>query len=72
MDTIKVDDNEASLLYTAQEVAKGVTIKEEDEADVTTDLEVSSCDCFDPNNEDDKSDFDDNMDSDEDTNDENM
>ena len=69
MDTIEVDDNDNSLLYTAQEVAKGITIKEEDENDVTTDSGVSSDERFDPDSE---SDLDDDIDGGEDIDDENM
>jgi hypothetical protein len=71
LDTIEVDDNERGLLYTAQEVAEGITIKEEDENNVTTDSGVDSVDRFDPN-EDDESDFNDAIDGDEDMEDENM
>jgi hypothetical protein len=71
LDTIKVDDDDAGLLYTAREVAKGIIIKEEDENDVTTDLGVDSIDRFDPDG-DNKSDFDEVLDGDEDINDENM
>ena len=68
---MEVDDNERGLLYTAQEVAEGITIKEEDENDVTTDSGVDSVDRFDPD-EDDESDFNDAIDGDEDMEDENM
>jgi hypothetical protein len=71
LDTIEVDDNKRGLLYTAQEVAEGITIKEEDENDVTTDSGVNSVDSFDPD-EDDESDFDDDINRDEDIEDENM
>jgi len=71
LDTIEVDDNERDLLYTMREVAEGITIKEEDENDVTTDLGVDSVDSFDPN-KDDESDFDDDIDRDEDIEDGNM
>ena len=71
LDTIEVDDNERGLLYTAREVVEGITIKEEDKNDVTTDLGVESVDRFDPN-KDDESDFDDVIDGDEDRADENM
>jgi hypothetical protein len=71
LDTIEVDDNERGLLYTAQEVVEGITIKEEDEDDVTTDSRVDSVDRFDPN-EDDESDFNDAIDGDKDMEDENM
>jgi hypothetical protein len=69
MDIIEVDDNDNGLLYTAQEVAKGITIKEEDENNVTTDLGVSFNERF---NTDLESDFDDNINGDKDINDENM
>ena len=66
---IKVEDNDDGLLYTAQEVAKGITIKEEDENNVTTDSGVSSNERFDTDSE---SDFDDDINGDEDIDDENM
>jgi hypothetical protein len=69
MDTIEVDDNDNSLLYTAQKVVKGITIKEEDENDMTTDSGVSFNERF---NTDSESDFDDDINSDEDINDENI
>jgi hypothetical protein len=69
IDIIEVDDNDNGLLYTAQEVAKGITIKEEDENNVTTDLGVSFNERF---NTDLESDFDDNINGDKDINDENM
>jgi len=69
MDIIEVDDNDNGLLYTAQEVAKGITIKEEDENNVTTDLGVSFNERF---NTDLESDFDNNINGDKDINDENM
>jgi hypothetical protein len=47
-DMIKVDDNDNSLLYTAQEVAKGVTVKVEDENNVITNLGVSFNERFNP------------------------
>jgi hypothetical protein len=65
---IEVEDNN-SLLYTAQEVARGIIIKGEDENNVTTDSGVSSNERFNPDSE---SDFDDDIDGDEDINDENM
>ena len=40
-DTIKVDDNTISLLYTTQEVVEGIKIKEEDKNDVTTNLSIN-------------------------------
>ena len=70
-DTIEVDDNKQGLLYTAKEVAEGVTIKEEDENDVTTDSGVESEERFDPDEEG-ESDFDDAIDGDEDMANENM
>jgi len=63
--TIEVDSNEDGLLYTAKEVAEGITIKQEDENDVTTDSGVES-------DEEEESDFDDAIDGDEDMEDENM
>ena len=69
MDTIEVDDNDNGLLYTAQEVAKGITIKEEDENDVTTDSGVSFNERFDTDSE---SDFNNDINNDEDINDENI
>jgi hypothetical protein len=71
LNTIEVDDNKRGLLHTAQEVAEDITIKEEDENDVTTDSGVDSVDSFDPD-EDDESDFDDDINGDEDIEDENM
>jgi hypothetical protein len=68
-DTIEVDNNEESLLYTAQEVEEGIIIKEEREEDITTNSEVESEEGFDPDSE---SDFDDNMDSNEDIDDKNI
>jgi hypothetical protein len=68
-DTIEVDDNKEGLLYTAREVEEGITIKEEDENEMTTNLEVELEDRFDPNLE---SNFDDAIDSDKDIDDENM
>ena len=46
-DTIEVDDDDNSLLYTAREVTEGIIVKIEDENDVTTDLRVSSDERFD-------------------------
>ena len=66
---IEVEDNDDGLLYTAQEVAEGITIKEEDENNVTTDSGVSSNERFDTDSE---SDFDDDINGDEDIDDENM
>ena len=71
MDTIEVDDNERGLLYTVKEVAEGITIKEEDENDVTTDSGVLLDERFDPDEEG-ESDFNDTIDGDEDIADENM
>jgi hypothetical protein len=71
LDTIEVDDNERGLLYTAQEVVEGITVKEEDENNVTTDSGVDLVDSFDPD-EDDESDFNDDINGDEDIEDENM
>ena len=47
-DIIEVEDDDNSLLYTAQEVAKGIKIKVKDENDITTDSGVSSNEAFDP------------------------
>jgi hypothetical protein len=69
IDTIEVDNNNNGLLYTAQEVAKGITIKEEDKNNVTTNLGVSSNKRFDTDSE---SDFDNDINGDEDINNENM
>jgi hypothetical protein len=65
-DTIEVDDNDQGLLYTAQKVEEGVTVKDENDM---TDSGVDSDERFDPDSE---SDFDDDVDGDEDRNDENM
>ena len=67
--TIEVDNNDMGLLYTAQEVADSITIKEEDENDITTDSGVESEERFDPDSE---SDFDNEIDGDEDVDDEYM
>jgi hypothetical protein len=69
IDIIKVDNNDNGLLYTAQEVAKGITIKEEDKNNVTTNLGVSSNERF---NTDSESDFDDNINGNKDINNENI
>jgi hypothetical protein len=69
MDMIEVEDNNDGLLYTAQEVTKGITIKEEDKNNMTTDLGVSFNERF---NTDLESDFDDDINGDEDIDDENM
>jgi hypothetical protein len=71
LDTIEVDNNERGLLYTAQEVAEGITIKEEDENDVTIDSEVDLVDSFNPN-KDNESNFDNDINRDKDIEDENM
>jgi hypothetical protein len=47
-DMIKVDDNNNSLLYTIQEVVKGITVKIKDKNDITTNLGVSSNKWFNP------------------------
>jgi hypothetical protein len=52
-------------------VVEGITIKEEDENDVTTDSGVELVDRFDPD-KDDESDFDDAIDGDKDRANENM
>ena len=66
---IKVEDNDDGLLYTAQEVAKGITIKEEDKNNITTNLGVSSNERFDTDLE---SDFNNNINGDKDINNENI
>jgi len=58
-------------LYTTQEVAEGIKIKEEDENDMTTNSGVDLEQYFDPNEEE-ESDFDDAIDGDEDMEDENL
>ena len=68
---IEVDSNEDGLLYTAKEVAEGITIKQEDENDITTDLGVELDKRFDLEEEE-ESDFNDAIDGDEDIEDENM
>jgi hypothetical protein len=67
--TIEVDNNDQGLLYTVQEVEEGITIKEEDESEVTCDSGVDLAERFDPDSE---SDFNDNLDGDENVDDENM
>jgi len=69
--TIKVDSNEDSLLYTTKEVAKGIIIKQEDENDITANLGVKLDKRFNPNKED-ESDFDNDINGDEDMQDKNM
>jgi hypothetical protein len=69
MDIIEVEDNDNGLLYTTQEVTKGIIIKEEDKNNVTTDLGVSSDERFNPDLE---SDFDDDINGDEDIDDKNI
>jgi hypothetical protein len=73
LDTIEVDSNEDGLLYMAKEIAEGVTIKQEDEMDMTTDSGVDSDERFDtdPNIEG-ESDFDNQVDGNENFEDENM
>jgi hypothetical protein len=66
---IKVEDNDDGLLYTAQEVTKGITIKKEDKNNITTDSGVSSNKRFDTDLE---SDFNNDINSDEDIDDENI
>ena len=56
-------------MYTAQEVEEGITIKEEDKNKVTTDLGVDSDKRFDPDSE---SDFNDDVDGDENVDDKNI
>jgi hypothetical protein len=76
LDTIEVDSNEDGLLYIAKEVVERVIIKQEDEMDVTTDSGVDSNERFDADiegeDEGGESDFDDQVDGDEDFGDENM
>jgi hypothetical protein len=71
-----VDSNEDGLLYIAKEVVERVIIKQEDEMDVTTDSGVDSNERFDADiegeDEGGESDFDDQVDGDEDFGDENM
>jgi len=69
--TIKVDDDNIDVLYTTQEVAKRITVKVEDENDVTTNSRVSSDKRFNSDSQS-KSDFDDDISGDEDKNDENI
>ena len=40
-DTIEVDNNTKGLLYTTQEVAKGIKIKEEDKNNVIINLSIN-------------------------------
>ncbi len=68
-DIIEVDDNDQGLLYTVQEVEEGITIKEEDKNEVITDSGVDLDERFDPDS---KSDFNDDVDGDENVDDENM
>jgi hypothetical protein len=68
---IEVDNDDNSLLYTAQEVAKGIIVKVKDENNITTDLGVSSNERFDPNLQL-ESDFNNDINGDEDKDDENM
>ena len=70
--TIEVDNDEEGLLYTAREVEEGITIREEDENDVTTDSGVESDERFDPDIEGDSDSFNEVIDGDEDEDDENM
>jgi hypothetical protein len=58
-------------LYTVKEVAEGIIIKQEDENNVTTDLGVKSDKRFNPNKED-KSDFNNDINRDEDIQDKNI
>ena len=64
-DTIKVDNDDNSLLYTTQEVAKGITVKIKDKNNVTTNLRVSFNERFNPDSQS-ESDFNDDINSDED------
>ena len=69
--TIKVDDDNINVLYTIQEVAKGIIVKVEDENGVTTNLGVSSNEWFDSDSQS-ESDFDNDIGGNEDKNDENI
>jgi hypothetical protein len=69
-DIIKVDNNTIGLLYTAQEVAEGIKIKEEDKNNVTTNSGINSEQDFDLDKE--ESDFNDIINGDEDIEDENL
>jgi hypothetical protein len=66
---IKVEDNNNGLLYTTQEVIKGIIIKEEDKNNITTNLGVSFNERF---NTDSESDFNNNINGDKDINNENI
>jgi hypothetical protein len=68
-DTIEVDKTDDGYLYTAQEVEAGITVKEENEDDITTDSGDESDARFDYDSE---SSFDDDVDGDEDEQDEDM
>ena len=71
VDTIEVDNNERGVLYTAKEVAEGITIKEKDENDMTTNSGISSDERFNLNKEG-ESDFDNAINGNEDMADENI
>jgi hypothetical protein len=68
-DTIEVDNKDDEYLYTVQEVEAGITVKEENEDDITTDSGDESDARFDYDLE---SSFDDDIDGDKDEQDEDM
>ena len=68
-DSIEVDGREDGYLYKEGETADRITIKEENEDDITTDSNVESDEYMDYNSQ---SDFDKDADGDEDKDDENM
>ena len=70
---IEVDNNDSGYLYTIKEVAKGIIIKEEDKNNITTDSGIESEERFDPEiNGLSESDFDEEVNGDEDINNENI
>jgi hypothetical protein len=69
--TIKVGDDNIDILYTTQEVAKGITVKVEDENNITTNLEAFSDERFNSDSQS-ESNFDDDIGGNEDKNDENI
>jgi hypothetical protein len=70
-DMIEVDDDDNSLLYTAQEVTKGIIVKIKDENNITADLGVSFNKRFNPDSQL-ESEFDDHINGNEDQDDENI
>jgi hypothetical protein len=68
---IKVDDDDNSLLYTAREVTKGITVKIKDKNNITTNLGVSSNERFNPDSQS-ESDFDNDINGDKDQNNKNI